>query len=85
MGTLRWRLQCLTLFPSTWIPRLEDLLKLWDLVVKLDTHKGGVVKPVFVKGINPAPHIHEHLRYTIMAMALRTPSRITTSCLSTLR
>ena len=38
-----------------------------------------------VKGINPAPHIHEHLRYTIMATALRTPSRITTSCLSTLR
>ena len=38
-----------------------------------------------VKGINPAPHIHEHLRYTIMATALRTLSRITTSCLSTLR
>ena len=28
---------------------------------------------------------HEHLRYTIMATALRTPSRITTSRLSTLR
>ena len=38
-----------------------------------------------VKGIYPAPHIHEHLRYTIMATALRTPSRITTSRLSTLR
>ena len=38
-----------------------------------------------VKGMNPAPHIHEHLRYTIMATALRTPSRITTSRLSTLR
>ena len=38
-----------------------------------------------VKGTNPAPHIHEHLRYTIMATALRTLSRITTSCLSTLR
>ena len=38
-----------------------------------------------VKGIDPAPHIHEHLRYTIMATALRTPSRITTSRLSTLR
>ena len=38
-----------------------------------------------VKGLNPAPHIHEHLRYTIMATALRTPSRITTSRLSTLR
>ena len=33
-----------------------------------------------VKGINPAPHIHEQ-----MATALRTPSRITTSRLSTLR
>ena len=41
--------------------------------------------PVNVKGMNPAPHIHEHLRYTIMATALRTPSRITTSRLSTLR
>ena len=40
---------------------------------------------VAVKGMNPAPHIHEHLRYTIMATALRTPSRITTSRLSTLR
>ena len=40
---------------------------------------------VNVKGMNPAPHIHEHLRYTIMATALRTPSRITTSRLSTLR
>ena len=38
-----------------------------------------------VKGMNPTPHIHEHLRYTIMATALRTPSRITTSRLSTLR
>ena len=38
-----------------------------------------------VKGMNPAPHIHERLRYTIMATALRTPSRITTSRLSTLR
>ena len=44
-----------------------------------------VVMPLSVKGIYPAPHIHEHLRYTIMATALRTPSRITTSRLSTLR
>ena len=42
-------------------------------------------KQDLVNGINPAPHIHEHLRYTIMATAFRTPSRITTSCLSTLR
>ena len=39
----------------------------------------------YVKGMDPAPHIHEHLQYTIMATALRTPSRITTSRLSTLR
>ena len=38
-----------------------------------------------VKGMNPAPHIHEHLQYTIMATSMRTPSRITTSRLSTLR
>ena len=30
-----------------------------------------------VKGIYPAPHIQEHLRYTNMATALRTSSRIT--------
>ena len=41
--------------------------------------------PSPVKGIYLAPHIHEHLRYTIMATALRTPSRIISSCLSTLR
>ena len=38
-----------------------------------------------VKGMNPAPHIHEHLQYTIMATSMRPPSRITTSRLSTLR
>ena len=41
-----------------------------------------------VKGINPAPHIHEQMataNYVQMATALRTPSRITTSRLSTLR
>ena len=30
-----------------------------------------------VKGIYPAPHIHEHLRYTNMATALRTSLRTT--------
>ena len=46
----------------------------------------GPIIPFGVEGMNPAPHIHEHLRYTIMATALRTPSRITTcTCLSTLR
>ena len=55
-------------------------------IVKSVTADGSLLSPTGgVKGINPAPHIHEHLRYTIMATALRTPSRITTSCLSTLR
>ena len=50
-----------------------------------EPHQRSPNAPKFVKGINPAPHIHEHLRYTIMATALRTPSRTTTSRLSTLR
>ena len=55
-------------------------------IVKSVTADGSLLSPTGgVKGINPAPHIHEHLRYTIMATALRTPSRITTSRLSTLR
>ena len=55
-------------------------------VVKSVTADGSLLSPTGgVKGINPAPHIHEHLRYTIVATALRTPSRTTTSCLSTLR
>ena len=55
-------------------------------IVKSVTADGSLLSPTgCVKGMNPAPHIHEHLRYTIMATALRTPSRITTSRLSTLR
>ena len=55
-------------------------------IVKSVTADGSLLSPTGgVKGMNPAPHIHEHLRYTIMATALRTPSRITTSRLSTLR
>ena len=55
-------------------------------IVKSVTADGSLLSPTgSVKGMNPAPHIHEHLRYTIMATALRTPSRITTSRLSTLR
>ena len=55
-------------------------------VNKSVTADGSLLSPTgSVKGMNPAPHIHEHLRYTIMATALRTPSRITTSRLSTLR
>ena len=49
------------------------------------TSPGETQRHGTVKGMNPTPHIHEHLRYTIMATALRTPSRITTSRLSTLR
>ena len=43
---------------------------------------------VFVEGINPAPHIHEQMataNYVQMATTLRTPLRITTSRLSTMR
>ena len=55
-------------------------------IVKSVTADGSLLSPTGgVKGMNPAPHIHEHLQYTIMATALRTPSRITTSRLSTLR
>ena len=55
-------------------------------IVKSVTADGSLLSPTGgVKGINPAPHIHEHLRYTIMATTLRTLSRITTSRLSTLR
>ena len=55
-------------------------------IVKSVTADGSLLSPTgSVKGMNPAPHIHEHLRYTIMATALRTPSRTTTSRLSTLR
>ena len=54
--------------------------------MKSVTADGSLLSPTGgVKGMNPAPHIHEHLRYTNMATALRTPSRITTSRLSTLR
>ena len=54
-------------------------------IVKSVTTDGSLLSPTGgVKGMNPAPHIHEHLQYTIMATALRTPSRIT-SRLSTLR
>ena len=55
-------------------------------IVKSVTADGSLLSPTGgVKGMNPAPHIHEHLQYTIMATSMRTPSRITTSRLSTLR
>ena len=38
--------------------------------VKSVTADGSLLSPTGgVKGMNPAPHIHEHLRYTIMATA----------------
>ena len=43
---------------------------------------------LFVEGIDPAPHIHEQMataNYVQMATTLRTPLRITTSRLSTMR
>ena len=45
-------------------------------------------RPAAVEGIDPAPHIHEQMataNYVQMATTLRTPSRITTSRLSTMR
>ena len=67
---------------------LADRVKsLQRLRTQETTHRGAIDKLELdlQQGMNPAPHIHEHLRYTIMATALRTPSRITTSRLSTLR
>ena len=46
----------------------------WEVAIS-GVRKDSVQKEtlaVSVKGMNPAPHIHEHLRYTIMATALRT-------------
>ena len=46
--------------------------------MKSVTADGSLLSPTGgVKGMNPAPHIHEHLRYTIMATALRTDNNIT--------
>ena len=58
-------------------------------IVKSVTADGSLLSPTGgVEGIDPAPHIHEQMataNYVQMATALRTPSRITTSRLSTLR
>ena len=58
-------------------------------IVKSVTADGSLLSPTGgVEGINPAPHIHEQMattNYVQMATALRTPLRITTSRLSTLR
>ena len=58
------------------VGRVSTYRRIWNFYRKIGNS---------VKGINPALHIHEHLRYTIIATALRTPSRTTTSRLSTLR
>ena len=68
---------------AEWVSHAEEF-KIF--IVKSVTADGSLLSPTGgVKGMNPAPHIHEHLRYTIMATALRIPSRMTTSRLSTLR
>ena len=58
-------------------------------IVKSVTADGSLLSPTGgVKGINPAPHIHEQMattNYVQMATSMRTPSRITTSRLSTMR
>ena len=73
-------------FSTDWWEESQRTEEFGIFIVKSVTADGSLLSPTGgVKGINPAPHIHEHLRYTIMATALRTPSRITTSCLSTLR
>ena len=58
-------------------------------IVKSVTADVSLLSPTGgVEGINPAPHIHEQMataNYVQMATTLRTPLRITTSCLSTMR
>ena len=58
-------------------------------IVKSVTADGSLLSPTGgVEGIDPAPHIHEQMataNYVQMATTLRTPSRITTSRLSTMR
>ena len=84
------------LFHFSFLLHLEQHTELDNLItmqnLRISANKGSndaydvhTSLTFYVKGIYPAPHIHEHLRYTIMATALRTPSRITSSCLSTLR
>ena len=58
-------------------------------IVKSVTADGSLLSPTGgVEGITPAPHIHEQMataNYVQMATTLRTPLRITTSRLSTMR
>ena len=56
------------------------------VIVKSVTADGSLRSPTGgVQGLNPAPHIHEQMTSHIMATTLRTTSRITISCLSTMR
>ena len=66
----------------------------WSDLVVLGTaklwHRKSISWPTTrgEEGINPAPHIHEQMatsNYVQMATTLRTPLRITTSRLSTMR
>ena len=55
-------------------------------VKKSVTADGSLLSPTGgVKGMYPAPDIHEHLRYTKATATLRTSSRTTSTTLSTLR
>ena len=58
-------------------------------IVKSVTADGSLRSPTAgVEGIDPAPHIHEQFtiqKWLRMATTLRTPLRITTSRLSTMR
>ena len=58
-------------------------------IVKSVTADGSLRSPTgSVEGIDPAPHIHEQFtiqKWLRMATTLRTPLRITTSRLSTMR
>ena len=55
--------------------------KLETFEVEAVKHRGGLIATAeetsAVKGMYPAPHIHEHLRYTNGYGKLRTSSRTT--------
>ena len=74
------------------VGRVSTYRRIWNfffVIVKSVTADGSLRSPTGgVEGINPAPHIHEQMatsNYVQMATTLRTPLRITTSCLSTMR
>ena len=73
------------------VGRVSTYRRIWKFffIVKSVTADGSLRSPTGgVEGINPAPHIHEQMatsNYVQMATTLHTPSRITTSRLSTIR